>query len=349
MRFRTVPLSAVPWEEADAFPDRLVYQTKQWLEFLEESKGVRPIVAEATDGGRRVGWFTGALFSKLGFKILGSPLPGWTTPYMGFNLPADVSRPAALEALTNYAFSDLGCMHFEIVDRFLQPEEGTALGFETTPQLSFETDLTLSEDDLFKNFKSSVRRCIRKADKSGVTVEEADGDPEFAEEYYAQLLEVFQKSRTSPSYDAERVRNLIRRLHPVGRLLLLRARDPEGRSIATGIYPFHGQMGQFWGNASYGAYQHMRPNQALHWYALRRLKAAGATRFDWGGEGEYKRRYGCFEIAVPRFTRSRNRALPILREAARRAVISAHRLRFWSRRLVSGEGADRSADPSGDD
>ncbi len=343
MRFRTIPLAEVPWERLDAFADRLVYQTRPWLEFLEEAKGCRPIVAEAIEGGESAGWFTGAVFERYGVRILGSPLPGWTTPYMGFNLEPGVSRGAALEALTDYAFRDLKCLHFEVVDRFLDLEEGTRLGFRAEMQPSFETDLTLSEDEIFGQMRSSVRRCIRKAEKSGVTIEEVDGDLDFAEEYYLQLLEVFEKSKTTPSYDAERVRNLIRRLHPSGKLLLLRARDEAGNKVATGIYPHLGQMGQFWGNASYRSAQSLRPNQALHWHALRRLKKAGATRFDWGGGGEYKLRYGCAPIDVPRFTRSRYKALPVLREAARATVARAHRARFWVRRTLGG-GAEESAD-----
>jgi hypothetical protein len=48
----------------------------------------------------------------------------------------------------------------------------------------------------------------------------------------------------------------------------------------------------FWGNASWRADQHWRPNEFLHWYALRDWKARGVKMFDWGGGGTYKEKYG---------------------------------------------------------
>jgi hypothetical protein len=39
-------------------------------------------------GSRRVGYFSGLIINKIGFKILWSPMPGWTTShlYVGLNL-----------------------------------------------------------------------------------------------------------------------------------------------------------------------------------------------------------------------------------------------------------------------
>src|SRR5436189_3057502 len=97
---------------------------------------------------------------------------------------------------------------------------------------------------------SACRRCIRKAKKVGVTIEEAD-DPEFADDYYAQLRDVFAKQSLVPTYGVDRVQALIAHLHPTGRLLLLRARGPDGASIATGIFPAMNGSMYFWGGASW--------------------------------------------------------------------------------------------------
>ena len=50
----------------------------------------------------------------------------------------------------------------------------------------FEVDLTLDEEKLFSRMSSACRRCIRKAEKEGVHVEEAH-DVGFADDYFAQL------------------------------------------------------------------------------------------------------------------------------------------------------------------
>ena len=94
---------------------------------------------------------------------------------------------------------------------------------------TFELDLRQSEEELFAGMKSACRRAIRKADKEGVRVEEAHG-VEFADEYYEQLLDVFERQGRRPPYGVERVREMIRCVEPSGNLLMLRAVAPEGRA-----------------------------------------------------------------------------------------------------------------------
>jgi hypothetical protein len=116
------------------------------------------------------------------------------------------------------------------------------------------------------------------------------------------------------------VRALIRHLAPTGRLLLVRAISPEGVCIGTGIYPAYNRVAEFWGNASFRASQILRPNETLHWYAMRYWKARGIEAFDWGGGGTYKEKYGPRPIAVPWFSKSRYRILGTLREQAAKVV-----------------------------
>ena len=73
---------------------------------------------------------------RLGIRILGSPLPGWTTSYMGFNLAEGVSRREAVRALLAYAHDSLGCAHVEVRDRRLSPEP---IGKPRIKQEWFET------------------------------------------------------------------------------------------------------------------------------------------------------------------------------------------------------------------
>src|SRR5262249_20212907 len=159
------------------------------------------------DGSSTMGYFTGLLVHKFGIRILGSPFPGWTTSYMGLNLLSDVTRRAAAQILTHLAFEDLGCMHLEFMDRNLSAEDLS--GWKSTSYRGFEIDLRQSEPILFANMAPACRRCIRKAIKCGVTVEECH-DQGFADDYYSQLKDVFAKQKLAPTYGVERVRELIR-------------------------------------------------------------------------------------------------------------------------------------------
>ena len=318
----------VNWEFLDGFADRTVFQSRGWLNFVAESQRATPIVAELRQNGKVVGFFSGLTFSRLGVKVLGSSFPGWTTPYMGFNLLPGVSRAEALAAIEKMAWDTLKCLHMEVSDPLFTPEDGKELGFACEFYTSYRTDLTQSEEQLFNNMESACRRCIRKAEKSGVTIEEAH-DAGFADEYYDQLKDVFAKQGLVPTYDLERVRALIKNVAPTGRVLLLRARDPEGKCIATGIFPGFNKIAEFWGNASYRSSQNLRPNEAIQWYVMRYWKRHGIEVYDWGGEGTYKEKYGCKLHQVPWFTKSRYQIVSTLRNEARNMYARKQRLLGW--------------------
>jgi Acetyltransferase (GNAT) domain len=327
--------AGLDWSALDQFEDRTVFQTREWLDFIAETQDATPVVAELRQGSSRVGYFTGLIVRRMGIRILGSSFPGWTTPYIGFNLQPGISRREALKALEDFAFRDLRCLHLEVSDRGFAPEDGEQLGFAVDAYRSYETDLRLAEEELFNQMTSACRRCIRKAEKSGVRIEEAHDD-RFAIEYYEQLKDVFAKQTLVPTYDIKRVRSLVHHLLPTGRLLLLRALDPEGRSIGTGIYPGMNKVAQFWGNASFRHSQQLRPNESLHWYAMRYWKRQGIEIFDWGGGGEYKEKYGGKPSSVPWFRKPRYAFLGAMRKRAK--GIYDMKQRLMGRLQGAGEG-----------
>ncbi len=300
----------------ELFKDHTIFQTFQWLQFISSTQNAEPIVAVLKDGNQTVGRFTGLIVRKYGLRILGSPFAGWTTSYMGFNLKPFVSRIDAFLALEDFAFSDLKCAHFEVMDRHLSVEDAQRLGHPYSVHPGFEIDLTKDEDELFSGMKPACRRCIRKATKSGVEIEEAK-DLSFVDDYYAQLLDVFAKQKLVPTYSKERVQALVEHLLPTGRLLLLRARNVEGTCIATGIFPATENTMYFWGGASWRPYQILRPNEAIQWFAMRYWKARGVTRYDMGGGGGYKRKYGGNKIGVPWVRKSKFQIHGYLRNRAK--------------------------------
>ncbi|WP_250037162.1 lipid II:glycine glycyltransferase FemX [Paractinoplanes maris] len=316
LRLHRVAPAADVWAEREGYDDRLIFHTEPWLRFVAEAQRAEPVLARVTDGDRTVGHFTGLVTKRFGLRILGSPMAGWTTSYVGFTLDPGVSRRAALEALMPFAFTDLGCAHLEIRDRGLTPGDLGGLGLRWSDAPTAVIGLNPSEDALFGAMASACRRNIRKAAKSGVTVEEVVDDPTFAVDFHDQLRDVFAKQNLVPTYSIERVRSLIRHVGPSGQLLLLRARDGDGRCIATAILPWYHRTMYFWGGASYREHQHLRPNETLIWHAMRWAKARGVTEFDFVGGNSYKAKYGTVEVPVPWARRSRSPLVATLRDAA---------------------------------
>lgn len=310
-------LDECDWNAMDGFADRFVTQSREWLQFIVETQGAQPIIASIHDGHSTVGYFTGLLARRYGLRILGSPLPGWSTAYHGFNLLPGVSRADALTALLPFAFRELGAHHIELRDRSLVESDIRDPRCHVETFTTYDVDLSGTEDEVFGAFSSACRRAIRRSEKIGLIVEEAEPEG-FAEEYYAQLEDVFAKQNLRPTYGVDRVQSLVRHMHPSGRLLLLRARDPEGNAIATGLFPALVSTMFFWGGASFQSGQHHRPNEAIFWHALRYWKQRGATTFDLGGGGDYKRKFGGREITIPHVARPRVEVLWYLREWMRR-------------------------------
>lgn len=340
LRLERLELDRCDWERMDRLPDREIFQTREWLEFVGRTQGAEPVVAAVLRGDERVGYFTGLIIRRFGVRVLGSPFPGWTTGSMGFNLDDGVGRRAALEALVPFAFRELGCLHLELKDRRLSGADFEPLGFRCSPFETFELDLTRDEEAIFAAMSRTCRWAIRRSAKNGVTIEEAH-DEDFADEYYAQLEDVFAKQSLKPPYDAERVRELIRCIQPTGRMLLVRALSPAGDPIATAIFPAMNGTAWFWGGASWRSHQKLLPNEPVFWYAIRHWRARGMTVLDTNGGGDYKRKFGVEELTIPFARKSRVPGVGPLRDvAASLYTRSAFRGRRTRRSATRRPGAD---------
>lgn len=293
LRFEPFDGTLEQWDAVlDTCPDREVFQTAAWLRFVAESQNGQIVLAVLKDGNDVAGYFAGLIVKKFGLSILGSPFIGWTTERMGIRLRSGIPKRPAVEALMQYAFRELKCVHLEISDLNLGPTDVEGLGFETRVGRGFVVDLTPDEQQVLHNMSAkSARYSIRKATNLGVVIEEAR-DEAFADDYDSQMQEVFANQGLIPTYGKERTQLLMRHLLPTGNLLLLRSRAPDGRCIATGIFLGMNRRAYFWANASWAKDRHFCPNEPLHWYAMRYFKQRGMECYDMCGAGDYKRKYG---------------------------------------------------------
>src|SRR4051812_32111818 len=113
MRFVRCLPEEVDWAKLDAYPDRQIFQTKEWLDFVAEAQGAEVVVAALEDNGSIVGWFSGLVQRRFGLRMLGAPFPGWSTSYLCFNLEPFVPRREAWKALLDFAARELRCVHLE--------------------------------------------------------------------------------------------------------------------------------------------------------------------------------------------------------------------------------------------
>lgn len=197
-------------------------------------------------------------------------------------------------------------------------------------------DLARPEQEILAGMSASVRRYVRQAVKLGL-VAEVCGEAEFADEYYAQLTEVFARQGLVPTYGVDRVRALIRALGPAGQVLLLRVRTDAIPSLATAIVVGRGRTAVLWGMASYRSHLGLHPNEPLHFEAMRHWRAHGASRYDMVGGGDYKAAYGGSETVWTHLHRSRFPGLPAARSAYR-SVVRVRQIMVGRRRRGRREG-----------
>lgn len=328
---RRVELEPLPYVAADwerivaAHPHAEVFHSPEWLAYLSASQHAEPVVALVRLDGTPVGHFVGAVVRRYGMKILGSPMPGWTTQHMGFLLQdghdgQDGLDPLLLaEALCRFAFGDLGCVHVELSQRGLAAQHLSGSGYTGKEGATYLVDLAVPEDVVLARMAGRTRTYVRRGSHRGLTVEVAT-DLGFADDYHAQLTEVFARQGLAPTYDVERVRHLIRMVGPSGQLLLLRVRGSDGECLATGISLGRNGIGVNWGTACYRDTAALHPNELLWWETMRIWRSRGATRYDMGGRGDYKAKYGGVLTDTSHFYRSRFALLTRGRAAAERLV-----------------------------
>jgi CelD/BcsL family acetyltransferase involved in cellulose biosynthesis len=229
-----------------------------------------------------------------------------------------------------------------MMDQRLTPEDAQELSFRTRLFNGFEIDLTQSEPALMANMEGSCRRNIRKAVRCGLRIHECKDDA-FVDHYYSQLEDVFAKDGLVPTYGKKRVRALMRHLLPEAKVLPLQAIDGDGNCIASMITVASNDTAFLWGSSSWRRFQYMRPNELLMWSSIQHWKSRGIRKLDMGGGGEYKRKYGGYEISVPWLRASKYVGLESLRSTAAQAVRFQQRLRGLSKNQGSIAGLPSTA------
>ncbi len=324
--------------QLEAAPDRTLFQTDAWLTFIARTQKAKPVLLELFEGEEHVGWFTGLIVQKGPVRILGSPFRGWTTPYMGFNMQSDVDRGMATRTLRDYAFERLGCVHIELADRGLTCAGGERAALRFDAVRTYELDLRHSEEDLLALMHHSPRRYIRKAARERhVVIEEAEPEG-FAEEYFSQLRDLDARHSLVPGVTLDRIRALIQCLFPTGTLLLLRATDRWGQSVATGLFLGFNRLMYAWGTAGLRNFQRLHANEPLQWHAMRYWKERGMVCYDMGSGANYHQKYGAGPVERAWVVESKWRLLTELRNR----VLEAHSLLRGIRGLLAGTRAQPS-------
>ena len=144
-RYRLQPLTS---DEVACWDDRIadyesteLFHRKAWLDYLAASRGVEIRRWTIRADGDAVGYFCGG-FLKIGpFRILGSPLRGWGTNFMGPVVNRGIDQRALVNAIDDLACEDSLAM-VELEHSWLSAPVLEAAGFIAVPDWTYRVDLT---------------------------------------------------------------------------------------------------------------------------------------------------------------------------------------------------------------
>jgi len=335
----------VPLDQWDAllaqFPQHTVFHTTAWLEAIRAVYGAKIILGCAEFDGECVAIWP-VLQSRKGFlKLLGSPLPGWSTAYMGPLFREGTDPESAMEALLNFDMFRKGSFFAAKVLNEAAPVDLTRHGFERV--LDFDTlvlDLTQTTETLWNNLKGECRTRIRKARSLGVEIR-SEHDDSFLDEYWAMSLETFANTNIKPTFTLEFAGEVWKRLHAEGRIHALSAWQ-NGERIGVLMLPFDNHTMYYWGGASWARVRGIPAHNLLHWEAIELAQKLGLRRYDFistlGGAGRFKRTFGPQTINVAtHWERTSSRIVKALRDRYEQYLTLRQKL--WTNQLLGDVGA----------
>jgi len=253
------------------YADAEIFHTSAWARVLKETYRFEPRYVQASDTqGREV---LLPLFE----------VNSWLTGRRGISLPFSDECPALGDpALLGRVFDGLRREGTRRRWRYVELRCGAEHLAGSTPSSTYFThhlDLTVPKADLFARFDPAVRRAIRKAEKSDLTVEFSHAEGSMRD--YFRLHEFTRRRHGLPPqpfafFDAIRRHVLEAGL---GFLVLVRR---GGVPIAGAVFFYRGTQALFKFGASDLAYQALRPVNLALWSAIQKVHDHGCTRLHFG-------------------------------------------------------------------
>jgi len=281
---RLVATDARAWDELVAtHAHATVFHRRDWLDLIAAVGGAELRLFRLERDGHPVGGVPLFLFRRGPFRIAASPPPQAAAPYLGPLVDDDLAAEA-LGAIATQARA-LGAGYVEVrLDRELPAAALSVASFEGEARATYVLDLEPGPDALWKDrLQSGCRRAVRKAQSSGVVVEELALDS-FLDRYFEMAASVFAKwNREPPLSRADYAR--IARLQRAGECVKVFAARLDGAIVAAGVFPYgHGAV-YYLDGVSDPEGQAARPNNLLHWEVIRWACDAGLRRYDMVGAG----------------------------------------------------------------
>ena len=277
------------------FQGYTVFHSLAWLKSIEQCYQIRlSLLSLREDDDYLAAW---PVFEqrKGPLRIAGSPLPGWSTVYLGPLFAKHSDAESAIDAfLKTPPLKGAAYTYCKVV------EQGHGVDLKRHGFIgdhiykTYLLDLTEDENQLWKNLKKGCKSSTKKAMKAGVEVH-LEGRDEFLKDFWKMSVEVFSRSGIRPNYSMKLLRNLWHALSEKNNVIALSA-FLKNKRIATVFLPCTDSTMYYWAGASYGHWRNLGANNLLQWEAIKLARQRGIECYDlvsiYGSAGKFKGSFG---------------------------------------------------------
>lgn len=311
----------------DEFYSKTLFHEPAWLDYLQRTNKGKPRFLQIGNSDSNHHAYHVFLEKRLGpLKVMGSPLPGWTTNFMGPLLRSETDLVPVIEAIKSHIIRK-GFMYAEIKNPSLDPRVMASCGFHPVRHETALLTLGENEEEAWGRLKSTARNRIRKSEKT-LTVE-TTRDVALIDEYYSLVVERYREQGMAFPFSVERLHRLAECLIPDDKLIMVKVTH-EGRIVAAGLFPHDERSIYYFGGASQRDMVAHCPNELMHWAVIRYAIERRIQTYDLCGTSQFKRKFGAVDMETASWCYS---PIPGLL-AARSLLVRGHWARLrWQHKL----------------
>ncbi len=267
-------LNGLDWDRAlEKQPESGIFHQSVWIQVLKDTYGFEPLRICGSS-------FEGGPIPSFALMEVNSPITG----RRGVALPFTDECPplCADKAAFSPLFSEALAHGRSRGWKYIESRGGCALADNASPSTSFfghSLDLTIGEKKLFESTDASVRRAVRKAESSGLTLSTSQ-TIEDVRIFYGLLCKT-RKRHGLPVQPFRFFANIHRHLLDQGKghtTLAYAGSVP----VAGAMFLHHQRQALYKFGASDETFQRLRGNNLVMWNAIRWHSANGYTNLDFG-------------------------------------------------------------------
>jgi serine/alanine adding enzyme len=309
------------WDEfASRYTDLIFYQSV-WSQVLKEGLGGQPLYFCLGDGGEIVAGLPGVLLNFKIFKILYASIPYG-------HLIGERSHYSAFMQLLEKEFRRRGIDQVRLIESPFPESYPPESSFRPISAKSTLLDLRgYDKEKIWEGYKKNIRRDVRKALRSGITIRSGDSR-EDVNIFYKLYLASMERNRAMAKYPLRWFETLYEELTKKGSGAILMAELNEV-AIAGVVLIYSVSSTHYFHNGSQYEFLKFCPNELLVHFSLEKAIEKGNSFFDFMGSDpndlsliRFKEKWGAHSRDICTYVKNVNPLKSKIWELGRKTVAS---------------------------